>query len=98
MNARAVWCSALVIAVSAQLVGCKSLLKKREAEASDSASAAAAPPAPPPAPVATPSVAQVADEQAVPTPQDFEDEAFAKVTTSTYKTEFARLKKEIEAK
>jgi hypothetical protein len=33
----------------------------------------------------------------VPAPQDFEDEAFEKVTTANFKAELARLNKEISA-
>ena len=54
------------------------------------------PPAAPPAPAPEPVVA-VADE-AVATPEDFEDEAFSKVSDKTYKAELETLKKAIEAK
>jgi hypothetical protein len=46
-----------------------------------------APPEPPP----------VTDD-AIPTAEDFEDEAFEKVTDATYKPELDTLRKEIEAK
>jgi hypothetical protein len=38
------------------------------------------------------------DEATIPAPQDFEDEAFEKVTPANFKTELARLNKEITAK
>jgi hypothetical protein len=97
------WWTAALLAVS--LVGCKSLLKKRVpvAAPSDSAPVAAAPPAPtpPPAPVVPPpadSAAATADDDGVPAPEDFEDEAFEKVTPANFKAEFARLQKEVASK
>jgi hypothetical protein len=38
------------------------------------------------------------DEATIPAPQDFEDEAFEKVTPANFKAELARLNKEITAK
>lgn len=85
------------------LSGC-GVLKKKQPDAEVSASAplvaapatpAAAPAAPavvPPEPTVT-----VADES-VPAPEDFEDEAFEKVSDKTYKAELAGMKKELEAK
>lgn len=81
------------------IAGC-GILKKKQPE--PVASAAPATPAPPlvAAPVA-PAVPEppvtVADES-VPAPEDFEDEAFEKVSDKTYKAELAGLKKELEAK
>jgi hypothetical protein len=98
------WLSVGMLTVS--LMGCKSLLKKRVpvAAPSDSAPVAAAPPAPPPPPppaVVTPATGDsaqataVADDDSVPSPEDFEDEAFEKVTAANFKAEFARLQKEV---
>jgi hypothetical protein len=84
------------------LTGC-GMLKKKQAEPAPSATAAAqaaAPVATPaPTPLAPPPVAEptVADES-VAAPEDFEDEAFEKVSDKTYKSELAGLKKDIEAK
>lgn len=87
-------------------VGC-GMLKKKQPDPAPSAAvvASAAPVAPPvvaPPPVAEPAPVAAAepalDEAAVPAPQDFEDEAFEKVTTANFKAELARLNKEIAAK
>ena len=90
-----------VMLVAASLAGCKSLLKKRLPVAADSAPVAAAPPpAVPPAPsavVAPAPSAGSAEEAAVPAPEDFEDEAFDKVTAQNFRSEFARLSQEISA-
>lgn len=90
---------ALVLAFAAPLVGCKGLLKKREA--TETASASAAPPPPPPLPsAAVPPSTAVAETpppvEDAPTPEDFEDEAFEKITAQNFEAELARLKKEIE--
>ena len=79
------------------LSGC-GMLKKKQPEPAASATQIAAPLPPPvaPAPLPTPAVT-VADE-AVATPEDFEDAAFEKVSDKTYKSELDSLKKEIEAK
>jgi hypothetical protein len=87
----------LLLSSLAELGGCKDLLKKKDSEPAPSAlpvavpSAALAPllTAPPSAPVAP---AAAVDEKAVPTPQDFEDEAFDKVTAANFKAQFATLK------
>ncbi len=89
-----------VVAV-ALLSGC-GILKKKQAEPSPSATVAVQTSAPvvAPSPVAAPpSPAEpvVADE-AIAAPEDFEDEAFEKVSDKTYKAELENLKKEIEAK
>ena len=81
------------------LAGC-GILKKKQPQ--PEASATAAPLAPPPAAPAAPAApaepeANVADD-AIPTPEDFEEEALERVTDKTYKSELATLKKEIEAK
>ena len=82
------------------LTGC-GMLKKKQPEPAPSATAAAVAPVASPAstplvPPPEPEVA-VADE-AIAAPEDFEDEAFEKVSDKTYKTELDGLKKEIEAK
>lgn len=87
------------------LSGCKFLKKKAPEEAPSAAAVPSAAPAPvaltpPPAPEPAAPVAAVEpplDEASVPAPQDFEDEAFEKVTTANFKAEFARLNKEISA-
>lgn len=83
------------------LAGC-GILKKKQAEPAPSAAVAAqtAPPAAAPvaaAPAPAPAEPTVADE-AIAAPEDFEDEAFEKVSDKTYKAELDTLKKEIEAK
>jgi hypothetical protein len=90
----------VLLALLAPLLACGLLKKKPSPE--PSATALAPPPVPPPpttvavpVPVAPPEV-KVADE-AIPTSEDFEDEAVAKVTDKSYKAELATLKKEIEA-
>ncbi len=84
-------------------VGC-GILKKKQPEPAASAVVASAAPTPPVAPPPTAEAAPVAaaepaiDEASVPAPQDFEDEAFEKVTSANFKAELARLNKEITAK
>ena len=88
----------LLLSSLAELSGCKDLLKKKDSEPAPSALPVAVPsavispllPAPPaPSPEAA---AAAIDEKAVPTPQDFEDEAFEKVTAANFKAQFATLK------
>jgi len=93
----------LLLATSVALGGCGILKKKTDAAPSATVATTAplAPPpaAPPPAETAAVAVAAPAiDEATVPAPQDFEDEAFEKVTTANFKTELTRLTKEISAK
>ena len=103
MNPRFVLTALLLASVS--LGGCKFLKKKAPEETAPTAAAtpSAAPvavTAPAPTPEAAPPVAAAyppVDETSVPAPQDFEDEAFEKVTPANFKTELARLKKEISA-
>jgi len=86
-----------------ELGGCKDLLKKRDPDAAPSAApvAVVAPSATvaplPTAPVVPePAPAQpVADEATVPTSQDFEDDAFAKITPANFRAQFAQIKAEI---
>jgi len=89
-----------VIAASL-LFGC-GILKKKQPDPAPSATVAVQTGAPvvAPSPVATPPLPAepvVADE-AIAAPEDFEDEAFEKVSDKTYKVELETLKKEIEAK
>ena len=104
MNQRLVF-TVLFLSATVGLGGCK-FLKKKAPDAAPSvaaapASVAPAPLAPPPP---TPDVAApvaaaypTLDEASVPAPQDFEDEAFEKVTPANFKAELARLNKEITA-
>jgi hypothetical protein len=84
------------------IAGCGVLKKKQPDEVASAAPTPAAPalpittPATPAVAVPEPTVA-VADES-VPAPEDFEDEAFEKVSDKTYKAELAGLKKELETK
>jgi hypothetical protein len=104
MNQRLVF-PALLLGATVALGGCKFLKKKAPEEAPSvaaapaSAAPLAAPVAPPPE-VAAPVVAAAPplDETTIPAPQDFEDEAFEKVTPANFKAELARLNKEITAK
>jgi hypothetical protein len=83
------------------LSGC-GVLKKKQPEADASATATpvvAAPTTPPAAPaVAAPEPTVAVADESVPAPEDFEDEAFEKISDKTYKAELAGLKKELEAK
>jgi hypothetical protein len=104
MNQR-IMLTALFLAAGIGLGGCKFLKKKTpEPEPTLAAAPASAAPAPVVAPAASYAapVAPVAaepplDETTIPAPQDFEDEAFEKVTTANFKAELARLNKEIAA-
>jgi len=101
MNLRPVY-ALLLLTSLAELGGCKDLLKKKDSDPAPSAAPVAAPPAViaplptvPEVPATPPPVTAV-DEKAVPTPQDFEDEAFAKVTPANFKAQFALLKADIK--
>lgn len=96
----------LFLAAGLGLGGCKFLKKKTPdpeptvaaAPASAAPAALAAPAASYAAPASTVAALEPPlDESVVPTPQDFEDEAFEKVTTANFKAELARLNKEIAA-
>ena len=94
MNLRPVY-ALLLLSSLAELGGCKDLLKKKDSEPAPSAAPVAVPPAViAPLPTTAPEVpaAAAVDEKAVPTPQDFEDEAFEKVTAANFKAQFATLK------
>jgi hypothetical protein len=87
----------LLVSSVLELSGCKSLLKKRDPDAAPSATPVAVPsavvaPLPTTAPVAE---APAVDEMTVPTPQDFEDEAFNKVTPANFRVQFTTLKADI---
>jgi len=90
---------AACVAGTLALTGC-GMLKKKQPDPAPSATVALAVPAPvalpaAPAPV-VPAEVTVADE-AIPAPEDFEDEAFEKVSAKSYKADLEVLKKEIEA-
>jgi hypothetical protein len=86
---------------TALLTGC-GMLKKRHPEPAPSATteaqAAASTATPAPTAAAPPAADVVVADEAIAAPEDFEDEAFEKVSDKTYKTELETLKKEIEAK
>jgi hypothetical protein len=89
----------ILLSCLAELGACKGLLKKKDPDPAPAASVVAAPPAvvapalptaaavPEPAPVAA-----AVDESTIPASQDFEDEAFATVTTANFKAQFTTLK------
>jgi hypothetical protein len=89
------WMSIACGACGVLLVSGCGMLKKKQPEPAASATQVAAPLPPPVAP--TPVEVTVADS-AIATPEDFEEEAFEKVSEKTYKAELDTLKKEIEAK
>lgn len=97
----------LCLGLAPGLLSACGILKKKTDEAAPSATAAAvsaAPVAPaptPPPPAEAAPVAAVAppiDDAAVPAPQDFEDEAFEKVTAANFKAQLAQLTKDVAAK
>jgi hypothetical protein len=98
MNLRPIY-ALLLLSSLVELGGCKDLLKKKDSEPAPSAAPVGAPPAviaplPTTPTVAVPEVpaAVAVDEKAIATPQDFEDEAFEKVTPANFKAQFATLK------
>jgi hypothetical protein len=102
MNLKPVYALVLLSCV-AELGACKALLKKKDPDPAPAASVVVAPPpavvAPLPTPIASaapvPEAAPVAaavDESTIPASQDFEDEAFAKVTTANFRAQLATLK------
>jgi hypothetical protein len=82
------------------LGGCGMLKKKQPDPAASAAAPIAAAPvvAAPATAVPTPAPEATVADEAIAAPEDFEDEAFAKVSDKTYKTELDGLKKDIEAK
>jgi hypothetical protein len=105
MNLRPLY-AILILCSIAELGGCKSLLKKKDPDAAPSATPVASAPPTVIAPVVPELVASVApavvapplDENATPTPQDFEDEAFEKVTAANFKAQFTTLSTAIAKK
>ena len=98
INARNIAFGCWCVALGTSLGACN-LLKKRQVDPLASATAAATPaPVPTPAPAPTPEPVAQVDESAVPTSEDFEDEAAEKVTTANFKAEFEQLKKDITSK
>lgn len=103
MNLRPLY-ALVLLGTLAELGACKALLKKKDPDPAPSATPIAVAPPTVIAPVVPELVASAApvvaipvappalDEGAVPTPQDFEDEAFEKVTTANFKAQFATLK------
>jgi hypothetical protein len=91
---------AALLGVAVSLSGC-GILKKKQPDPAASV-AATATQAPPPAvttaaPVPVVPAAPALDEASIPAPQDFEDEAFEKVTAANFKAELTRLTREITA-
>ncbi len=76
---------AMALGLACSLVGCRSLFKK-DAPPAEEVDAGA------------PQAAAAADESAIPVSQDFEEEAQEKVTPSNFKSELAKLKKDITGK
>jgi PBP1b-binding outer membrane lipoprotein LpoB len=74
----------VAFALALSLVGCRSLFK-RDAPPAEEVEAAAP-------------QAAAADESAIPASQDFEEEAQEKVTSANFKSELAKLKKDITGK
>ena len=101
MNRRAAY-TLLLVGSLVELGGCNALLKKRDPDPAPSAApvVVTAPPVVAPAPV-VPAVAEappapaVVDETAVPTTEDFEDEAFEKVTPANFRAQLVQLKADI---
>jgi hypothetical protein len=90
----------LLTVMVAPLGGCKNLLKKRKESEVASASAAPPPSPPPVATIAPPPATTVAQTpppppEDAPTPEDFEDAAFEKITAANFEAELARIKKEV---
>ena len=88
----------LPLACAALLVSGCGMLKKKQPEPAASATQVVTPLPPPVTPTPAPTAEVTVADDAVATPEDFEDEAFEKVSDKTYKAEFDTLKKEIEAK
>ena len=105
MNLRPLF-ALVLLSTLAELGGCKGLLKKKDPEPAPSAAPVVAPPvvvaplpeAPASAAAAVPVAPPAVDENSVPTPQDFEDEAFEKVTAANCKAQFTTLTTAINKK
>ena len=84
MRARQEWLRVVVaFGLACSLAGCRSLFKKE---------------APPAEEIDAGAPQAAADETTIPVSQDFEEEAQEKVTSTNFKSELARLKKEISGK
>jgi hypothetical protein len=100
MNFRPLY-ALLLVSSLVELGACKDLLKKRDPDPAPSAAPVAVTPPAVVAPLATtppveaPAPVAAVDETAVPTSQDFEDEAFEKVTTTNFRAQFAVLKADV---
>ncbi|HWZ87254.1 MAG TPA: hypothetical protein VNW92_00340 [Polyangiaceae bacterium] len=99
MNFRPLYAVALACSLL-ELAGCQSLLKKRDPDPAPSAAPVAVTPAVVAPVVSAPPVeaapaAVAVDENAVPTSQDFEDDAFATVTPANFRAQFTQLKTDI---
>jgi hypothetical protein len=95
VNRRLIAISGL-LALSVGLGGCR--LLKKKSDAAPSATVVAAPVAPPPATVA-PIASEAAAATALvepPAPEDFEEEAFEKITEENFETELTNFEKELE--
>jgi hypothetical protein len=99
---RQIACALLLVGSLVELAGCTNLLKKRDPDPAPSAApvVVTAPPVVASAPVASavpeaPPTAVALDETTVPTTEDFEDEAFAKVTPANFRAQLVQLKAEI---
>jgi hypothetical protein len=97
--------TALLLGATVGLGGCKFLKKKAPDDAPSAAPPTTAAPvaatsATPTPDVATPTAAAEPplDENSVAAPQDFEDEAFEKVTQANFKAELSKLSKDINGK
>jgi hypothetical protein len=99
MNLKPVYALVLLSCI-AELGACKALLKKKDPDPAPAASVVAPPPAviaplPTTSAAAVPDptpVAAAVDESTIPASQDFEDEAFATVTTANFRVQLATLK------
>jgi hypothetical protein len=100
MNLKPVYALVLLSCI-AELGACKALLKKKDPDPAPAASVVVAPPPAVVAPLPTTTAAAVpdpvpvaaaVDESTIPASQDFEDEAFATVTTANFRTQLATLK------
>jgi len=98
------WLAALCLSMLPGLLGGCGLLKKKTPDAGPSATAAAAstalvaPPAPPAIEAPVIAAAPPPDDATIPAPQDFEDEAFEKVTAANFKAELTQLTKDVSTK
>ena len=91
----------LALAIGAALLAGCGILKKKQTEPAPSASQVVLEPPPaatPLAPAPTPEPTLAVTDDAIAAPEDFEDEAFQKISDKTYKAELDRLKKEFEGK